>query len=185
MAGGISVDGGRGKRRSVDMEINMVPMIDLLMVTISFLLITAVWVQYPRMEANAQVPGPNNTPPCEGAECKPEVKLHVDTSDPSKFVLVWKEGRSVVRSAEVAREPTKGGKASFPALASQVESEWRSAGQHRDASDRKFDHAVVHASNDMPYAELIAVMDAVAKPKRTLAGLPRPISAFDITFAAD
>ena len=34
---------GRGARRSVDFELNMVPMIDLLMVTISFLLITAVW----------------------------------------------------------------------------------------------------------------------------------------------
>ncbi|AKV04095.1 TolR protein [Labilithrix luteola] len=163
----------------------MVPMIDLLMVTISFLLITAVWVQYPRMEANAQVPGPSNAPPCEGAECKPDAKLHIDTSDPSKFVLVWKEGRTVVRTAEVARESAKAGKASFPTLASRVESEWRTAGMHRDASDRKLDQAVVHASNDMPYAELIAVMDAVAKPKRTLTGLPKPISAFEITFAVD
>ena len=43
--GGVNVDnGGKGGRRSLDTEINMIPMIDLLMVTISFLLITAVWI---------------------------------------------------------------------------------------------------------------------------------------------
>ena len=41
---GVSVQGARGGRRTLDSEINMIPMIDLLMVTISFLLITAVWV---------------------------------------------------------------------------------------------------------------------------------------------
>lgn len=42
---GVSVEsgGGGGGRRAVDSEVNMIPMIDLLMVTISFLLITAVW----------------------------------------------------------------------------------------------------------------------------------------------
>lgn len=40
---GINVDGGGGGRRSLDSELNRLPMIDLLMVTISFLLITAVW----------------------------------------------------------------------------------------------------------------------------------------------
>ncbi|MDP9148608.1 MAG: biopolymer transporter, partial [Myxococcota bacterium] len=38
--GGVDVGGGgKGKRKSLDSEINMIPMIDLLMVTISFLLI--------------------------------------------------------------------------------------------------------------------------------------------------
>jgi len=56
--GGVSVDsGGHGGRRSLDSEINMIPMIDLLMVTISFLLITAVWSHMARLNADAQVPG--------------------------------------------------------------------------------------------------------------------------------
>src|SRR5262249_9164018 len=46
---GVSVGGSRGPRRSLDSEINMIPMIDLLMVTISFLLITAVWVHSQRL----------------------------------------------------------------------------------------------------------------------------------------
>ena len=90
--GGVNVDsGGKGGRRSLDTEINMIPMIDLLMVTISFLLITAVWVQSSRIDANANVPGVDNSPPCTdaaGSPCKPEARLHVQTTDPSKFLLV-------------------------------------------------------------------------------------------------
>ena len=43
--GGVDVsDGGGGKKRSINAEINLVPFIDLLFVTLAFLLITAVWV---------------------------------------------------------------------------------------------------------------------------------------------
>jgi len=151
--GSLNVDGGgRGGRKSVDSEINMIPMIDLLMVTISFLLITAVWVQSSRIDANANVPGTDSTPPCEGdanGPCKPEARLHVQTTDPSKFLLVWKEGPTVVRTAEVPREPTRvasgtGGKTSvaFPLLAARIAEEWKSSGVHRDPTDKKFDHAV-------------------------------------------
>ena len=195
---GVNVDGGgRGGRRSLDTEINMIPMIDLLMVTISFLLITAVWVQSSRIDASANVPGTDTTPPCEdsaGGPCKPEARLHVQTTDPAKFLLVWKEGATVVRTAEVPREPTrvasgKGGKTSvaFPALAARISEEWKAAGVHRDASDKKFDHAVVHAGNDMPYGEIVAVMDAISRPKRGVAqaGKSEQAAAFEMTFATD
>src|SRR6185295_1309940 len=102
--GGVNVGGGSGGRRSLDSEINMIPMIDLLMVTVSFLLITAVWTHMSRLDASAQVPGPNTTPPCEGADCKPEPRLHVDTKDPAKYVLSWKEGSTIVKSSDVPRD---------------------------------------------------------------------------------
>jgi biopolymer transport protein ExbD len=196
---GVNVDGGgRGGRRSLDTEINMIPMIDLLMVTISFLLITAVWVQSSRIDANANVPGtPVEVEPCTdatGNPCKPEARLHVQTTDPSKFLLVWKEGATVVRTAEVPREANrqrvgKDGKTivTFPALATKINEEWKSAGVHRDPTDKKFDKAVVHAGNDMPYGEIVAVMDAVSQPKRPFAngGRTAPASAFEMTFATD
>jgi biopolymer transport protein ExbD len=196
--GGVNVDSGsRGGRRSLDTEINMIPMIDLLMVTISFLLITAVWVQSSRIDASANVPGTDTSPPCvdaAGGPCKPEARLHVQTADPSKFLLVWKEGVTVVRTAEVPREATrvkygKEGKTAvaFPALAARIADEWKSAGVHRDPTDKKFDHAVVHAGNDMPYGEIVAVMDAVSQPKRGVArgGKTEPTAAFEMTFATD
>jgi len=58
---GVNVEsGGKGGRRAVDSEINMIPMIDLLVCAISFLLITAVWSHMSRINADAQVPGPPN-----------------------------------------------------------------------------------------------------------------------------
>jgi biopolymer transport protein ExbD len=187
---GVNVEGKRGGRRAVDSELNMVPMIDLLMVTISFLLLTAVWVHMSRLEGHARSPGNDVETPCEGAACAPEARLHVETKDPTKFVLVWKQGINVIRTVDVARNATRTGKndaIAFPDLAVHVAGEWRAAGRHRDATDRAFDHAVVHAANDMPYRELIGVMDAVAQPKRPLADgtkLSHP-SAFQITFATD
>jgi biopolymer transport protein ExbD len=183
---GVSVEGGKGSRRSLDSEINMIPMIDLLMVTISFLLITAVWVHSQRLEANAQFPGPSTTPPCE-ADCKEEAKLHVETSDPTKFVLAWKQGRTVLRTTEVARDTKKATKIAYPNLATKVSEEWKASGNHRESSDKRFDRAVVHAANDMPYAELIAVMDAVAQPKRPVSNGSTRIetTAFDVTLAMD
>lgn len=184
---GVDVGGGRrGGRKSLDSEINMIPMIDLLMVTISFLLITAVWVQASRLEANAQVPGPNTLPPCEGEACKEEAKLHVEARDAEKFVLSWRRGREVVRTVEVPREKARAAP-TFHALAAAVEAEWKAGGTHRDPSDRARDRAVVHAPNDLPYRELVAMMDAVAKSRRPLAygGVAAPAPAFDVTFATD
>jgi biopolymer transport protein ExbD len=185
---GVNVEGGKSGRRSLDSEINMIPMIDLLMVTISFLLITAVWVQSQRMAADAQVPGSSTEPPCgDGKECKEEPRLHVETSDPSKFVLAWKQGRTVLRTTEVARETKKTAGVTFPSLAEKISDEWKASGAHRETTDRRFDRAVVHAANDMPYSELIAVMDAVAQPKRHLSSGSKLVetTAFEVTFAAD
>jgi biopolymer transport protein ExbD len=190
MAGVNLGTGGKGGRKSLDSEINMIPMIDLLMVTISFLLITAVWVHSQRLSADAQVPGnPLDTPPCEGQECKEDPKLHVQTADPAKFTLVWKQGQTVIRSVDIPRDAKKrgSGSVSFPGLAEKVTGEWAASGLHREANDKKLDRAVVHAPNDMPYSELIAVMDAVSQPKRKYAvgANVAQTSAFDVTFAVD
>jgi biopolymer transport protein ExbD len=48
---------GRGGRRPLDATINLVPFIDLLSCCISFLLITAVWVQLARLDVSQQTPG--------------------------------------------------------------------------------------------------------------------------------
>ena len=44
MAGGMDLGtGGKGKKKPLDAAINLVPFIDLMAVTISFLIMTAVW----------------------------------------------------------------------------------------------------------------------------------------------
>jgi biopolymer transport protein ExbD len=63
--GGVSTDsGGKGGRKSVDQQVNMVPFIDLLISLIAFLLMTAVWVQSGTLEAQqpAGAPSADSTP---------------------------------------------------------------------------------------------------------------------------
>jgi biopolymer transport protein ExbD len=100
---GVSVDsGGKGGRRSVDSEINMIPMIDLLVCCISFLLITAVWSHMSRINADAQVPGPPN-PEKELNPQPPDKMLHVEMRTEDHFTLIWKQGATVVNSIDVPR----------------------------------------------------------------------------------
>jgi len=85
--GGVDVGSEGGGKKATNAEINMVPFIDLLMCTIAFLLITAVWVTNSRMNADAQVPGPPN-PDKELTPQTPEkvLNLHIGESD---FALFW------------------------------------------------------------------------------------------------
>jgi biopolymer transport protein TolR len=53
MAGGMDLGtGGKGKKKSLDAQINLVPFIDLMAVTISFLIMTAVWTQIGRLQVS-------------------------------------------------------------------------------------------------------------------------------------
>src|SRR5215471_1530663 len=51
MAGGMDLgSSGKGKKKPLDATINLVPFIDLMAVTISFLIMTAVWTQIGRLQ---------------------------------------------------------------------------------------------------------------------------------------
>src|ERR1700721_3018065 len=126
---GIDVGGGGKGKRALDSDINMIPMIDLLMVTISFLLITAVWTHMARINAAAQVPGPPR-PDVEQEKTEPEKQLHIEMRDEDKFVLVWKQGSTTVDSIDVPRKDViihQGTQdiARFPALGTKLRSEWK------------------------------------------------------------
>lgn len=189
---GVSVDGPSGGRRSLDSEINMIPMIDLLMVTISFLLITAVWTHMARINANAQVPGPPR-PDVEVDRVEPEKQLHVEMRSPEKFVLVWKQGSTVVSSVDVPRKDdvtiAGGGRklVQYRDLAAKIESEWKTNGSHRDGSDKKFDQAILHTDNETPYVFVIAVIDAIYTPQRNfnLGGKTEQVPSFNVTFSVN
>lgn len=60
MAGGMDLgSGGKGGKKPLDAAINLVPFIDLMAVTISFLIMTAVWTQIGRLQVS-QAGGPSN-----------------------------------------------------------------------------------------------------------------------------
>src|ERR1700685_1680542 len=126
--GGVDIGtGGGGKRKALDSDINMIPMIDLLMVTISFLLITAVWSRMARLNADAQVPGSEGVQPPPPAP--PVKQLHVEMRARDKFALVWNEAGPVIGTSEVPRKGVVSTEGSvrvvrYPDLAEKVASEW-------------------------------------------------------------
>ncbi len=53
MAGGMDMGGGRkGGKKSLDAPLNLVPFIDLMAVTIVFLILNAVWIQLGRLQVS-------------------------------------------------------------------------------------------------------------------------------------
>jgi biopolymer transport protein ExbD len=86
---GISSGGGHGGKKNVDHSIPLVPFIDLLLCCVMFLLVTAVWNQLARLNANQQQPGQPqmDTPPPE----EPQIKLILQVQN-SGFVLATTAG---------------------------------------------------------------------------------------------
>ncbi len=179
-----SIDVGSSDKRDVNRDLPLIPFIDFLLCLISFLLITAVWSQLARVEANAQVRGKREfVGPTDTAR-----KLHVRIQE-RKFALEWRQGSTVIATSSIAREPVPVGQGdiSYPELARTLAKEWQTNGQHRKQSDRKQDLAVLHTSNTTAFADLVAVMDAIHAPHREVDvdGTHQRVAAFTVSFAVD
>jgi biopolymer transport protein ExbD len=182
---GVNVEGHKGGRKQLDSEINMIPMIDLLMVTVSFLLLTAVWSQMGRVDASAQVPGPpqvvTDDPP------KPERKIHVTFQGDEPFKVSIKEGEAVVDSFDVPRTAVHTGKKEagmdqYPALTEALRKRFDASGVHKAPADQEMDVLVLHADDQSRYAEVVAVMDSIAAvTKKDRAG--HDVAAYRVSFA--
>jgi len=188
--GGVDVgESGGKKKRSTNSEVNMIPFIDLLMCTIAFLLITAVWVTNSRMNADAQVPGPPD-PQKELNPQTPEKVLHLHIGE-NEFALVWKQGATVISENKVPKTPVEldsgeGGKVlRFPDLAKKIEDEWKQQKGHFDVADRKLDQCTLYSDNRTPFRELVGVIDALYAPKRDmkLGDNVKKVPVFNMTFS--
>jgi biopolymer transport protein ExbD len=183
---GIDV-GGHGKR-NVNHEIPLIPFIDFLLCLVAFLLVTAVWSQMARINADARVPGPPQ--PDEPKDPPKEKQLHVEMKGDQKFQLIWKEGNTVVNTIDVERKavPTGNqGDIRYPDLAKKISEEWNANGAHRAPSDLKLDQSVLHTDNSTPFSDVIAVIDAIYTPKRdiTIGGKTEKLPSFNVTFAVN
>ena len=181
---GISVDGPKGGRKSLDSEINMIPMIDLLMVTVSFLLLTAVWSHMGRVEASTQVPGPPSTDPTPPVERR--VHLSFDEGGTS-FKVSVREGEQVVDSFDVPRVAVHAGSKDrpldrYPALTDALRQRFDTSGTHRAPTDPRTDSLVLHTPDEARYSEVVSVMDSIAGvTKKDSHG--HDVAAYQVTFA--
>ncbi len=184
---GIDVGAAGGHKRQTNSDINMIPFIDLLMCTIAFLLITAVWATNSRISADTQVPGQRGE---IDVISPPERVLHVSVGA-SDFGLVWKQGGTVLSEVHVPRPAPAAGDGErgtrYPELARAIEKDWGQLREHYDASDRKRDQLVLHSDDRTPFRDLVAVLDAVNGTRRDLRtpdGKVARVAAFNPTFAA-
>jgi len=140
--GGINVGGGHGGKKNVDSEIPLVPFIDLLLCCVMFLLVTAVWNQLAKLNANQQQPGqqaPNEPPPEE----KVKVILQVQASG---FVLASTAGDRI----EV---PKSGDQYDMEGLREKL--------QERKRLDPNRKDLVVAPEDGVRYEDVVASMDMV------------------------
>lgn len=186
--GGVSTGGGKGGKRNVDQDINMVPFIDLLMVTISFLLITAVWSSMARINASAQVP--SNKPKAEDQKKKDKepAVLHVRVSDKDKkFILQWQAGTKTDDIISVDMDADPSGR--YPKLEEEIKKAYIS-GQGpqnlygddvgyeqslaNDHGANSLNQAIMHVDNAFPFSEVVKVIDAIYVPRRYVCFAPKP-----------
>ncbi|MDD9941581.1 MAG: biopolymer transporter ExbD [Myxococcales bacterium] len=140
--GGISVGGGHGGKKAVDTEVALIPVIDLLLCCVMFLLVTAVWNQLARIDANQQQPGQNapDQPP-------PEEKI--------KLVLQ-------VSSTGYVLSSTAGDRVEIPKVADAYdESELRAKLKERHQMEPNRKDLVVAPEDGVLYGSMIDAMDVV------------------------
>ena len=184
--GGVDVGSEGGKKRATNQEINMIPFIDLLMVTIAFLLITAVWVTNSRINSNTEVPSQNNEERPEKPEVERVLFLQVKEEE---FVLEWKEGKAKYSETRVEKKPVTSGEGAgkvvrFPDLAKKLTEEWGTNATHKDPGEKKLDQVNLMVDNGVPFAEMVGVIDAIYSTTRKMTfpdGTQKDVAAFNMT----
>jgi biopolymer transport protein ExbD len=109
MAGGMDPGTPTKGRRPLDTTINLVPFIDLMAVTIVFLIMTAVWTQLGRLQASQEgtAPAPDTTaptlPPVALALTEKELTLSVGGA-PLAPIAVTRDARGRLDLAALAQK---------------------------------------------------------------------------------
>ena len=145
--GGTPVSSGKGGKKAVDFQLNLIPLIDLLSVLISFLLINAVWTQVARIEVRQRPNTELEQPPPQEDEEQLNLTIVIDDS-----------GYKVSKKNTVFKEIDK--------LDETYDAESLSQVLRGIAEEHDDNHDVIITSADkVPYEELIRVMDLCIEHK--------------------
>lgn len=137
------IEEGKSGGRQKNIELNLVPVIDLMSVLITFLLITAVWTQISMIQIGSSLYGkksdtqPNPTPPPNA-----DVVLKVDVK-PVGYVLTV--GKQVISL------PMQSGQFDDAGLIAQLQ-------RVKQIYPEKVD-AILTMADELPYDQLIKTMD--------------------------
>jgi biopolymer transport protein TolR len=136
----VSIQPGKGSKKSLNVELNLVPYIDLLTCMVAFLLITAVWTQLARLSAAQKGQGQ------AGEETPPEVQVKI-------VVVVSQEQFNLVVGTDQTPIPKKGTDYDFERLAAELK---KAKDTHPDKNDVQ-----VASEDQIVFDTLIRTMDTV------------------------
>jgi biopolymer transport protein TolR len=143
MAGGMDLgQSGKGGKKPLDTAINLVPFIDLMAVTISFLIYTAVWTQVGRLQVSS---AGNTSDPQEQKDDKTPPLVLMLTNQ----ALQLSVGPSQQEAIQLTRDPA--GKIDLSKLAVQVKNV---KGQFQEESN-----ITLQTADDVKYDDLVRVID--------------------------
>lgn len=140
-------EAGNGRNRPKNLELNLVPFIDLMSVLITFLLITAVWQQVSMIQIGASIYGKRNQdqpPPPIPEEAQIPLKLDITTRG---YVLTVAKQRF--------NFPLVNGDFDDPGLSQQLEMVKQQYPTKQDAA--------IAIADELPYERLIKGMDNFLK----------------------
>jgi biopolymer transport protein ExbD len=136
----VSIQPGKGAKKSLNVELNLVPYIDLLTCMVAFLLITAVWTQLARLSAQQKGQGQ------AGEETPPEIQTKI-------VVVVSQEQFNLVVGPDQTPIPKKGSDYDFEKLAAELK---KAKDAHPDKNDVQ-----VASEDNIVFDTLIRTMDTV------------------------
>ncbi len=158
MAGGMDL-GTKGKKRALDVAINLVPCIDLFSVLITFLIMTAVWNQIDRLTVT-QSGGPSNSdPPPEESKTLP---LNLQITERGFFISTGVASFDIEKSdgnyvychrapaKDIIDDPTKCEENSLVGALRKIKAD--------GLTDQR--NITVQCKNEITYRELVRVVDA-------------------------
>jgi biopolymer transport protein ExbD len=138
------IDDGKSGKRSTNVDLNLVPIIDLMSVCIIFLLITAVWTQVSMIQIGSSIYGKKNSD--EKSEPPPQVEV--------PFRLdVQRDGYRVLIGRNTMSFPKVGGEYDQDKLTLELK-------KIKELYPEKSD-AVITVLDELPYETLIKGMDAL------------------------
>ncbi len=127
----------RGGKKSLNVDLNLVPMIDLMVVCVTFLLMTAVWTQTGRITVDQSVQKPQ--PKQEQTEPPKRLTILVDAKG---YTVKFADGQPV----------------SIPKTKGEYDVE--KLQEHLKELELKQDQKIIVAPEDsIPYKDMIATMD--------------------------
>ncbi len=138
-------DGTRhGGKREIDVELNLVPFIDLMSTCISFLLITAVWTQVSMIQIGSSIYGKKTDTGQVETPAKEQQMLKIDIN---------RQGYSIHMGKQALRIPMVGGEYDQASLVEQLKN---IKARNPDKSD-----GIITLLDEIKYDELIKGMDSL------------------------